>query len=197
MNPTFMPNPPPTLASCVDRRRRVTSIERVPWRPATTPAAMTITILHPCVKPPRIAIHDRVDGAIHRVAGPELLAECRTLNGCNTGDAKITRGYHLSARHVIHTVGPVWQGGGAGEADLLASCYRRSLDVAAAHGVRSIAFPAISTGVYGFPPDLAAAVAVRTVHDSLGLGDFDTVIFCCFGAPSARLHANALAELSL
>jgi O-acetyl-ADP-ribose deacetylase len=138
-----------------------------------------------------------VDGAIHRAAGPELLAECRTLDGCATGDAKITRGYRLPARHVIHTVGPVWQGGGAGESELLASCYRRSLEVAAAHGLRSIAFPAISTGVYGFPAEQAAPIAVRTVHDNLALGDFDTVIFCCFGEASARLHANALAELSL
>jgi O-acetyl-ADP-ribose deacetylase len=138
-----------------------------------------------------------VDGAIHRAAGPDLLAECRTLNGCATGDAKITRGYGLPARHVIHTVGPVWQGGGAGEAELLASCYRRSLEVAAAHRLRSIAFPAISTGIYGFPPDQAAPIAVRTVHDNLGLADLETVIFCCFGAPSARLHASALAELSL
>jgi O-acetyl-ADP-ribose deacetylase (regulator of RNase III) len=98
---------------------------------------------------------------------------------------------------VIHTVGPVWQGGGAGEDDLLAGCYRRALDVAAAHGVRSIAFPAISTGIYGFPADRAAPIAVRTVHDNLGAGDFEAVIFCCFGAPSARLHAAALAELSL
>jgi len=138
-----------------------------------------------------------VDGAIHRAAGPGLLAECRSLNGCTTGDAKITRGYGLRARHVIHTVGPVWQGGGAGEAELLAGCYRRSLEVAAAHRLRSIAFPAISTGIYGFPPDQAAPIAVRTAHDNLALGDFETVIFCCFGAPSARLHANALAELSL
>ena len=138
-----------------------------------------------------------VDGAIHRAAGPELLAECRTLRGCATGEAKITRGYRLPARHVIHTVGPVWEGGGAGEADLLASCYRRSLEVAAAYGLRSIAFPAISTGVYGFPSERAAPIAVRTVHDNLGLGDFETVIFCCFGAPSARLHVSALAELSL
>ena len=138
-----------------------------------------------------------VDGAIHREAGPELLEECRKLGGCAKGDAKITRGYRLPARNVIHTVGPVWEGGGAGEADLLASCYRRSLEVAAAYGLRSIAFPAISTGVYGFPSERAAPIAVRTVHDNLGLGDFETVIFCCFGAPSARLHANALAELSL
>ena len=138
-----------------------------------------------------------VDGAIHRAAGPALLAECRTLEGCAAGDARITRGYRLPARHVIHTVGPVWRGGGAGEADLLASCYRRSLEVAAAHALGSIAFPAISTGIYGFPAEQAAPIAVRTVRDNLGLGDFETVIFCCFGEAGARLHASALAELSL
>jgi O-acetyl-ADP-ribose deacetylase (regulator of RNase III) len=134
-----------------------------------------------------------VDGAIHRAAGPELLAECRTLGGCATGDAKITKGYRLPARFVIHTVGPVWHGGGHDEDALLASCYRRSLEVAAQHGLRSIAFPAISTGVYGFPADRAAGIAVRTVRESLPVGKIDKVIFCCFSEASARLHAQALA----
>jgi len=137
-----------------------------------------------------------VDGAIHRAAGPELLGECRTLGGCAIGDAKITRGYRLPARFVIHAVGPVWRGGGENEDALLASCYRRSLEVAAQHGLRSIAFPAISTGVYGFPADRAADIAVRTVHDSLSVGQFKQVIFCCFSTASARLHAEALDELA-
>ena len=135
-----------------------------------------------------------VDGAIHRAAGPQLLEECRRLNGCAPGDARITRGYRLPARHVIHTVGPIWRGGGAGEDAILAGCYRRSLEVAAEHGLRSIAFPAISTGVYGFPPDRAAPLAVRTVHEGLSRGGFDAIVFCCFTPESGRLHADALAR---
>src|SRR3954465_7819396 len=136
-----------------------------------------------------------VDGAIHRAAGPELLAACRALNGCATGDAKITLGYRLPARHVIHAVGPVWHGGSRGEDELLASCYRRSLELCQAHGLASVAFPAISTGVYRFPAERAAAVAVRTVIDTLPAAPVVAkVIFCCFSEASARLHRAALAE---
>lgn len=137
-----------------------------------------------------------VDGAIHRAAGPELLEECRTLGGCATGDAKITKGYRLPARHVIHAVGPVWRGGTAGEEELLASCYRRSLELAAEHGLKSIAFPSISTGVYGFRKDRAARIAMDTVREVLSRkpGSIELVIFCCFDDDSFKFHEKALAE---
>ena len=124
-----------------------------------------------------------VDGAIHRAAGPELLAECRTLGGCPTGQARITNGYRLPARHVIHTVGPIWRGGAEGEPDLLASCYRESLKLAVAHGIGSIAFPAISCGVYGYPIQAAARIATRETAAFLDAAPSITrVIFACFGA---------------
>ena len=137
-----------------------------------------------------------VDGAIHRAAGPGLVDECRVLGGCPTGEARITKGYRLPARHVIHTVGPVWHGGGRGEDDLLAGCYRSSLELAAAHALKTIAFPAISTGVYRFPPQRAARIAVTTAAGFLA-GDavLETVIFCCFGRASVEAHEAALREI--
>jgi O-acetyl-ADP-ribose deacetylase (regulator of RNase III) len=137
-----------------------------------------------------------VCGAIHRAAGPALEEECLRLGGCATGDARITGGYRLKARHVIHAVGPVWQGGGACEEALLASCYRRSLEVAAAQGLRTVAFPAISTGIYGFPPERAAPIAVGEVAAFLTAHPDMEVIFCCFGRDSAKLHERALADLA-
>jgi O-acetyl-ADP-ribose deacetylase (regulator of RNase III) len=134
-----------------------------------------------------------VDGAIHRAAGPELVAECRMLHGCKTGDAKITRGYRLKAAHVIHTVGPVWNGGTHSEDDLLASCYRRSMALCRKHSLASVAFPAISTGIYRFPPERAARIAVSTTVEALGTApSVSQVIFCCFSEPSAVLHREAL-----
>jgi O-acetyl-ADP-ribose deacetylase (regulator of RNase III) len=140
-----------------------------------------------------------VDGAIHRAAGPELLAECETLGGCETGSAKITRGYRLKARHVIHAVGPVWSGSAKNEEALLAGCYRTALDLAATHKLFSIAYPAISTGVYRFPPDLAARIAVGTVASEIAAQPrgMARVVFCCFSAESAEHHKDAFGELGL
>ena len=136
-----------------------------------------------------------VDGAIHRAAGPQLLEECRLLSGCKTGDAKITKGYRLPARFIIHTVGPVWHGGGSGEPELLASCYRRCMEVAEQNGIRTLAFPCISTGVYGYPAELAAAIAVETVRHSLRtLGTVRDVTFCCFSARDLALYQRLLTE---
>jgi len=137
-----------------------------------------------------------VDGAIHRAAGPQLLAECRALGGCNTGEAKMTEGYNLSARYVIHTVGPVWHGGGVDEDALLASCYRSAIELARERGLHSIAFPSISTGIYGFPAERAAKIAVVTVVDELKRdpGTIERVVFCCFDTRVAELHQTALAE---
>lgn len=134
-----------------------------------------------------------VDGAIHRAAGPELLAECRKLNGCRTGEAKITKGHRLKARHVIHAVGPIWKDGGKREAKLLRSCYQHSLELAAKHELQSIAFPCISTGVYRYPADDAAAIVVRTVSKFMeNPSSIERVIFCCFSDPDRRCYETLI-----
>jgi O-acetyl-ADP-ribose deacetylase (regulator of RNase III) len=136
-----------------------------------------------------------VDGAIHRAAGPELLEECRTLGGARTGEAKMTKGYRLPARHVIHAVGPVWRGGGAGEDEALASCYRTAMRLAAERGLRSVAFPAISTGVYGFPLERAIRIAVAEVARLLGAGSpVERVTFCCFSPGDREVYERVLDE---
>jgi O-acetyl-ADP-ribose deacetylase len=134
-----------------------------------------------------------VDGAIHRAAGPELLAECRQLKGCRTGDAKISKGYRLPAKFVIHAVGPVWHGGAGGEPELLASCYRRSLELAVSHNLDSIAFPCISTGVYGYPVEAAAKIAVTTVRAFIcHSAAIQAVTFCCFSSGDLKIYQQLL-----
>lgn len=137
-----------------------------------------------------------VDGAIHCAAGPDLVHACRLLGGCKTGDAKITAGFRLPAKHIIHTVGPVWRGGDQGEPELLAACYRRSMALAGASGAASLAFPSISTGIYGYPIALAASVAIQTVQESMGEHPSLTdILFCCFSAADLAIYDAALRDI--
>lgn len=136
-----------------------------------------------------------VDGAIHRAAGPDLVQECRLLGGCKTGDAKVTKAYRLSAQYIIHTVGPVWRGGDSGEPALLASCYRRCIELAEERAIASIAFPCVSTGIYGYPIELAAEAAIRSVRESLSRdSSLKEVIFCCYSSEDLRQYENVFAQ---